>query len=182
MSVYFSQCQPKNICLTGDYGQCNGVVHTPGKPDHPVDKHHQCCPTSFACIYSNPDFSQCLPMNVTSNCSQPYQQCGGQDGDGHPWTPDYGHPTCCTPGYLCNKTNDYYSGCIPEPVCTNGRYGQCGGIDEDGHPWNKTYHHDDCCPEGFACSKKDEYFSQCLPTNMTAAVRDVVSRRVVPRA
>ena len=71
---YYSQCIPKDICLTPDYGQCNGTVHTPGEPDHPVDpKHHQCCPASFTCTYQNEWYSQCKPTpDPSSPCGQPY--------------------------------------------------------------------------------------------------------------
>ena len=99
INPYYSQCQPKDFCKTPDFGQCNGT-----DKGQPIPKDHQCCPPSFECNATDPPYySQCIPSNVTSNCSQPYGQCGGKD-----WT----GPTCCIPGYVCNKTSDY---CAPPP-------------------------------------------------------------------
>ena len=181
INPYYSQCQPTDFCKTPDFGQCNGT-----DKGQPIPKDHQCCPPSFECNATDPPYySQCIPSNVTSNCSQPYGQCGGKD-----WT----GPTCCIPGYVCNKTSDYCappppaqspaprdrrprksraprdrrrpsaafcaadSGCDPEPFCANPRYGQCGGQDPSGKPYTPA-----CCPPGFHCESKSQYYSQCVP-------------------
>ena len=105
INPYYSQCQPKDFCKTPDFGQCNGT-----DKGQPIPKDHQCCPPSFECNATDPPYySQCIPSNVTSNCSQPYGQCGGKD-----WT----GPTCCIPGYVCNKTSDY---CAPPPPAQSPR-------------------------------------------------------------
>jgi hypothetical protein len=149
-NAQYSQCQPKNLCLTPQFGQCGG-----SSKGVPIDKHHTCCPASFDCVYTNPDYSQCQPSkNITSKCGAAYAQCGGDGWKG---------PTCCIPGYKCTvKDAKYYSGCEPVPICSNARYGQCGGTDGKGLPWNKANGHDDCCPDGFACTFKSQYFSQCV--------------------
>ena len=105
INPYYSQCQPTDFCKTPDFGQCNGT-----DKGQPIPKDHQCCPPSFECNATDPPYySQCIPSNVTSNCSQPYGQCGGKD-----WT----GPTCCIPGYVCNKTSDY---CAPPPPAQSPR-------------------------------------------------------------
>ena len=126
---------------------------------------NNCCyhSANTSCYEKNEWYSQCKPTpDPSSPCDQPYKQCGGKDPAGLPWDPAHGHQTCCVAGYICNKTNDYYSGCIPEPICTNARFDQCGGIDKYQHPWTKQYGHDDCCPEDFHCVFQSKYFSQCV--------------------
>ena len=105
INPYYSQCQPTDFCKTPDFGQCNDTDK--GRPSR---KDHQCCPPSFECNATDPPYySQCIPSNVTSNCSQPYGQCGGKG-----WT----GPTCCIPGYVCSKTSDY---CAPPPPAQSPR-------------------------------------------------------------
>jgi len=160
---YFSQCTPRDVCLTPQFQQCNGTVN--GTKMNSTKT--QCCPPSFHCVYQNDYYSQCQPSNSTGGtCADAYGQCGGKNGDGDDWgtNPDK-EPTCCIPGYECNYKNDYYSGCKPIPVCTNTRYGQCGGIDGDGKQWNIS--HSTCCPGIQTCQYSNPYYSQCFDVNTT---------------
>jgi hypothetical protein len=86
----------------------------------------------------------------------PFAQCGG-DG----WTGD----TCCSPGYNCTFSNEYYSGCSPEDLCLTVQYGQCAGT-VNGEPLPKE---NMCCPPSFECEFVNQYFSQCVEkgTNST---------------
>jgi len=165
VNAYYSQCQPLDLCLVPQFGQCGGQDPITKKP-WPAKK--SCCPPSFVCQFQNAYYSQCEPNpNATKTCSGAYKQCGGKDGDGNPWGSKPDEHTCCIPGYECDvKDPVYFSICNPEPICSNARYGQCGGQDADGHPWTKEFHHDNCCPAGFSCSYQSAYFSQCKP-NMT---------------
>mmetsp|Transcript_17956 Transcript_17956/g.47119 ORF Transcript_17956/g.47119 Transcript_17956/m.47119 type:complete len:102 (-) Transcript_17956:218-523(-) len=93
-----------------------------------------------------------MPTNSSdTGCADPNTQCGGSSWDG---------PVCCTAGYECTVTNEWYSGCTQMAICTNGFYEQCGGVDTNGDDW--MLNHDDCCPDGFSCIEKDEYYSQCM--------------------
>lgn len=168
---FFSQCQPKDLCLTPQFGQCDGV----DKDGNPLDPKKKCCPPSFHCTYQSQYFSQCSPDPPTGNCSASYAQCGGQDSDGNPWGTKPTEKSCCDAGYHCAVTNKYYSGCNPDPVCTNARYGQCGGQDTDGKPWTPANGHDSCCPSGFKCVYTSQYFSQCKlnTTATTIAIKPV---------
>ena len=48
-------------------------------------------------------------------CQNPrYGQCGGIDADGHPWTKDYGHDSCCPEGFECQYQSTYFSQCKPQ--------------------------------------------------------------------
>ena len=164
VNSFYSQCQPVGICLNPMYGQCGGYDHQqPPRPWNSTYHHLTCCPPSFDCIAQDKWYSQCVYDNVTSSCSGAYKQCGGQG---------YKGPACCIPGFKCtpDATNPkYYSGCQPEPFCSNARFGQCGGVDSKGHPWTKQYKHDDCCPDGFGCDVVNKFYSQCRWSNATAA-------------
>jgi len=162
VNTFFSQCQPRGLCLVPQYGQCGGSDnHQPPRPWTPENHHQQCCPPSFFCSYQNPHFSQCV-YNTTANttCASAYDQCGG-----HGWA----GKTCCIPGYECVAQTEYYSGCNPAPLCTNTRFGQCGGVDADNNPWTREFGHSDCCPDGFECAYKSTYFSQCMQSSSRAA-------------
>jgi len=166
---YYSQCQPKDICLNPMYGQCGGFDHhQPPRPWTKDNHHQQCCPPSFFCEYKDQYYSQCqFNASTPTKCASKYAQCGGEG-----WT----GPTCCIPGFECTpdaKTPKYYSGCTPLPFCSNARFGQCGGIDPDQNPWTKQYGHDDCCPADFHCEYVNPYFSQCKQ-NTTALLPSVV--------
>lgn len=159
INEYYSQCQPKDICLVAEFGQCDGIDHE-GKAWDPKKK---CCPPSFHCEYQTQYYSQCKADPPTpGKCAQAYAQCGGQDAAGKPWGTNTTEKTCCIPGYHCALTNKYYSGCNPDPICTNPRYGQCGGIDAAGKAWTKANGHDGCCPAAFKCVYQSQYFSQCV--------------------
>ena len=192
INKFYSQCQPKGICLNPQYGQCGGVdKHQPPLPWTKANNHSDCCPDSFDCTVYNPFYSQCEFNATGSTCATKYAQCGGEG-----WT----GPTCCIPGFECQKdakNPKYYSGCQvclnttsdpgahllvtsfhsltcadvalsqPAPVCSNARFGQCGGIDAQQNPWDKEHHHDTCCPDGFACKYVNQFFSQCK-LNITA--------------
>jgi len=162
---YFSQCQPKDLCMTGMYGQCAGM-----DPDThaPIDKKKMCCPPSFDCTFQNTYYSQCMPTTKPTKCAKPYTQCGGQDPDGNPWGTKPEDKTCCNDGFECDVVKPkYFSICNPVPRCLNPRYGQCGGVDQKGNPWTKDFKHDDCCPEPFTCVYQSKYFSQCQPNVTT---------------
>jgi len=164
---YFSQCQPKDLCLTPMYGQCGGLDPITKKA---LDPKKACCPAGFDCVMQNQYYSQCSPTTKPTNCSQPYTQCGGKDGDGNPWGTKPEDKTCCNEGFECDVVKaKYFSICNPEPRCTNPRYGQCGGVDKEGHPWTKDFGHDACCPIPTTCTFQDAYFSQCKP-NTTATL------------
>ncbi|KAL1503092.1 hypothetical protein AB1Y20_011155 [Prymnesium parvum] len=167
VNTFYSQCQPKDLCLVPEFGQCDGVDKT-GKAWDPKKK---CCPDSFHCEFQSKYYSQCKPNPPTpGKCAQAYEQCGGKDSDGNPWGTKDEEKTCCIPGYHCAvKDPVYYSGCDPDPICTNPRYGQCDGQDADGNPWTKDFGHDKCCPSGFKCVYESQYYSQCkLNTTKTA--------------
>ncbi|GAA5855033.1 hypothetical protein JCM8547_002352 [Rhodosporidiobolus lusitaniae] len=89
------------------------------------------------------------PSNSVSKCSGTagaYAQCGGTGFTGD---------TCCTDGWTCTYSNDYYSQCLPSTTtCTNSFYSQCGG---------KTFTGSTCCPSGSACVANGDYYSQCIP-------------------
>ena len=148
--------------MTPDYGQCGGVDPATQQP-WPTNK--SCCPPSFICEKQDQYYSQCDPDTSNHTCAGPNDQCGGMDTQQppKPWGSLPSEKSCCLAGYSCIKDNDYYSGCKPDPVCTNPRFGQCGGIDSKQQPWDKDHGHDTCCPAGFECDKKDQYFSQCNP-------------------
>lgn len=164
VNPYYSQCQPKDLCLNPVYGQCGGYDHNqPPRPWNSTYHHQTCCPDSFLCLYQNEYYSQCVYDPANTTCSLGYKQCGGDGWSG---------PTCCIPGFACQPdpvNPKYYSGCVPVPVCSNARYGQCGGIGPDGEPWDRAHEHDTCCPDGFACIFDSQYYSQCKP-NMTAVL------------
>jgi hypothetical protein len=48
----------------------------------------------------------------------PFDQCGGNDFTGD---------TCCSPGYNCTFSSEWYSGCNLEDLCLTVQYGQCAG-------------------------------------------------------
>jgi len=171
INTYYSQCQPKDLCLVVQFGQCGGIDGE-GKP-WPAKK--SCCPPSFECQYQSKYYSQCVPVGSNhTNCAEAWKQCGGKDPAGNPWGTLPSEKTCCIPGYECDvKDPVYYSQCAPMPICTNARYGQCGGIDAAGHPWTKEYKHDSCCPDAFSCTFKSQYYSQCTPINATL-IEDLV--------
>jgi len=173
VNQFFSQCQPKDLCLVPQFGQCGGMDHhQPPRPWTPANHHQTCCPPSFYCSYQSAFFSQCA-YNTTANttCAAAYGQCGGSGWSGK---------TCCIPGYSCTVRNQYYSGCEPVPVCTNARFGQCGGVDADGNPWTPT--HSDCCPDGFECSFVSSYFSQCVMSNSSSVEEGEVDQAVKDKA
>ena len=111
INAFYSQCQPKDLCLNPQYGQCGGFDHhQPPRPWTKANHHSTCCPDSFDCTYSNPYYSQCDFNATNSTCATKYAQCGGEG-----WT----GPTCCIPGFECQKdpkNPKYYSGCM---VCPN---------------------------------------------------------------
>lgn len=160
VNPFYSQCQPKDLCLVPEYGQCDGIDSKTQKPWDPKKK---CCPPSFHCNFHTQYYSQCEPDPPTpGKCMNAYEQCGGRDSDGKPWGTKDVEKTCCIPGYHCSvKDPVYYSGCEPDPICSNARFGQCGGTDADNHPWTKEYGHDSCCPAGFKCVYESQYYSQC---------------------
>lgn len=162
VNQYYSQCQPVDLCLNPQYGQCGGV-DAKQHPWTPQYHHQTCCPDSFDCVYQSEYYSQCM-YNSTGNstCAEKYEQCGGKDAAGLPWGSKPEEKLCCIPGYECVKTNEYYSGCNPLPICSNARFGQCGGVDADGDPWDKAHGHDICCPDGFTCKYTNQYYSQCV--------------------
>jgi len=171
INAYFFQCQPKDLCLTPEFGQCGGIDHA-GKPWDPKKK---CCPPSFHCEMQSQYYSQCKADPPTPGaCAPAFGQCGGKDKNGDPWGTRPQDKKCCIPGYHCQvKDPVYYSGCEPDPICTNARYGQCGGQDADGKPWTKANGHDNCCPAGFKCVFESQYYSQCK-SNATATALKLV--------
>ncbi|GAA6013517.1 hypothetical protein JCM10207_008877 [Rhodosporidiobolus poonsookiae] len=75
-----------------------------------------------------------------------YQQCGGLN---------YNGDTCCTTGWTCTYSSEYYSQCLPAATsCTNSFYSQCGGIGFSGST---------CCPSGSGCVAAGDYYSACIP-------------------
>lgn len=76
------------------YGQCGGIGYTGSTT----------CTCGSACAFSNPYYSQCLPVEQSSDTSVPdYGQCGGLD---------YTGLTVCTCGSTCVYSNPYYSQCL----------------------------------------------------------------------
>jgi hypothetical protein len=148
---WFSGCALEDLCLVVQFGQCGGT----DSDGNPWPEDQKCCPDGFECSYTNPFYSQCIEKGSNNtDCSGPYEQCGGQG---------YNGTTCCVSGYECTEdavNPQWYSGCTLIPVCTNPAYGQCGGVDSDGNPWLDN--HDDCCPDGFDCQYSTAYYSQCL--------------------
>lgn len=104
-SDYYSQCvfntTANSTCATA-YGQCGGEGW----------KGPMCCIPGFKCTPDpkNPKYySGCDPLPICSNAR--YGQCGGVDGDGNPWTKQYGHDSCCPDGFACTYKSQYYSQC-----------------------------------------------------------------------
>ena len=146
----------KDLCLTAQFGQCDGITNPDGKP---LDDSLKCCPEAWECVKQNDYYSQCAPIpHDDDDHAHANEQCGGEG-----WT----GPTECETGYECVYKNEYYSGCNQIPVCTNGYYMQCGGIDDDGNPWLDN--HDDCCPPTYSCVFRDQYYSQCKPDEAVTA-------------
>ncbi|GAA5827137.1 hypothetical protein JCM11251_001133 [Rhodosporidiobolus azoricus] len=87
-----------------------------------------------------------------------YQQCGGLNYDGD---------TCCSNGWTCTKSDDYYSQCRPSTTtCNNAFYGQCGGL-----AWLGP----SCCPEGSACVAASAFYAQCVPGGSASSSTSVTT-------
>ena len=94
VNPYYSQCQPKDLCLNVMYAQCGGMDHhDPPRPWTKANHHQTCCPPSFDCTFVNSYYSQCQYNSTNTTCAAKYQQCGGEG-----WT----GPTCCIPGFECD--------------------------------------------------------------------------------
>ena len=153
INPYFSQCQPKHLCLVPMWGQCNGTdpkTHTPW----PVNK--TCCPNGFECLEQNPYYSQVqlspaasLTLTTSTICSS-MPHCRRPSPivlvRSRPTPP----PPQCMPD---NKTD----GCAPPNT-------QCGGTDSDGKPWGTKPEEKTCCSPGYQCDVvTPTYYSICNP-------------------
>lgn len=135
------------------YGQCGGNYW-----NGPT-----CCEYGSKCQIRSEWYHQCVydpnPEPVPTSSSKPsptvepkypcanwYGQCGGIG-----WTGS----NCCAIGSKCQKSNNYYSGCVP--ILNTGPcqsiYGQCGG---------KYFNGPTCCQEGTECIRDSEWYSQCV--------------------
>lgn len=100
---YYSQCVYDNKTSTcaGAYKQCGGRGWS-----GPT-----CCIPGFKCVSDGSGYySGCKPEPFCQNAR--FGQCGGIDAEGHPWTKEYDHDTCCPEAFTCVVVNKYYSQCI----------------------------------------------------------------------
>ena len=69
-----------------------------------------CCIPGFECVADGSGYySGCKPKPFCANAR--FGQCGGVDSEGHPWTKEYDHDTCCPEAFKCVLVNQYYSQC-----------------------------------------------------------------------
>lgn len=92
------------VACAGAYKQCGGKDWNGTT----------CCSSGYTCVASDAWYSQCrppapappvpAPMPAVGSCGGAYQKCGGKGWSG---------PTCCTSGYSCVASDEWYSQCRP---------------------------------------------------------------------
>jgi hypothetical protein len=122
-----------------------------------------CCDDAAAlpaahCEPVNEYFSKCV---MQPKCAKANAQCKGKGQSVMEATP------CCTAGFVCNATNEWYSSCVnasapapappappsPEPTC-GATGGQCDGKD----PFKAI----PCCDKSSKCELVNEFYSKCV--------------------
>lgn len=131
----------------------------------------ECTGGKTCCGHAAPDASKCLPVNqwyskcvYQPHCAADHKQCAGKGDSVMDTTP------CCTAGFVCKATNEWWSSCVepstptpaPPPQKCTATGAQCG----PGSGFKP------CCEALDQCEVVNQYFLKCVTQPTCAKIDD----------